>query len=83
VLYPGITYTARAAGDSINTMGGEQVVAIGTGAQTSYSRWGDYSSMAIDPADGCTFWYTTEYLTATGNFNWHTQIVNFKFATCQ
>ena len=30
-------------------------------SQTNTFRWGDYSSMAIDPTDDCTFWYTTEY----------------------
>ena len=25
------------------------------------TRWGDYSAMTLDP-DGCTFWYTNEYL---------------------
>ena len=32
--------------------------------------------------DDCTFWYTTEYLSTTGIFNWHTRIANFKFAGC-
>jgi hypothetical protein len=38
--------------------------------------------MAVDPADDCTFWYTTEYIPANGSFNWHTRIVSFKYATC-
>ena len=53
----------------------------GTGSQTSYSRWGDYSSMTIDPVDGCTFWYTTEYYTTTGT-NWQTRIASFKYPSC-
>ena len=43
----------------------------------------DYSSMAIDPVDDCTFWYTNEYLKSTGAFNWNTRIASFKFAGCQ
>ena len=39
----------------------------------------DYSSMAIDPVDDCTFWYTNEYLKSTGAFNWNTRIASFKF----
>ena len=32
----------------------------GTGSQTGgLSRWGDYSSMAVDPVDDRTFWFTT------------------------
>jgi hypothetical protein len=38
----------------------------GAGSQgNSASRWGDYSGLVVDESDGCTFWYTTEYYTAT------------------
>lgn len=30
--------------------------------------------MTLDPVDGCTFYYTTEYLKASGSFNWSTRI---------
>ena len=57
---------------------------IGSGAQTSSAqRWGDYSTMQIDPDDDCPFWYTTEYTNNTSSANWATQIVSFKFNTCQ
>ena len=46
------------------------------------SRWGDYTSMAIDPADDCTYWYTNEYLQANGGFNWSTRIASFSFPSC-
>jgi len=44
------------------------------GSQTgsSLARWGDYSMMAVDPVDDCTFWFTTEYIPANGAFNWKT-----------
>src|SRR5205814_10261017 len=45
-------------------------------------RWGDYSSMTVDPADDCTFWYTQEYVNAEGSPNWNTRIANFKFNNC-
>jgi len=38
--------------------------------------------MSVDPSDDCTFWYTGEYLTGNGTFNWHTRIGSFKFASC-
>ena len=39
----------------------------GSGVQTTTnSRWGDYTSMNIDPTDDCTFWYVNEYYTAAG-----------------
>jgi cellulose 1,4-beta-cellobiosidase len=56
---------------------------VGGGSQTgNLTRWGDYSSMSIDPVDDCTFWYTTEFLQNDGSFNWRTWITSFKFATC-
>jgi hypothetical protein len=56
----------------------------GTGAQVnSYHRWGDYSSMTIDPTDDCTFWYTQEYYSTTSSFNWQTRIGSFRFSNCK
>ena len=46
------------------------------------SRWGDYSSMTVDPVDDCTFWYTQEYYATDSSFNWRTRIGNFKFDSC-
>ena len=62
----------------------ESIVQAGTGSQTKYSRWGDYAHMSIDPTDGCTFWFTSQYQTATGVFDWSTSIYPTKIATnCQ
>lgn len=47
------------------------------------SRWGDYSSMTVDPTDDCTFWYSTEYQRATGAFNWQTRIGSFRLPNCR
>jgi hypothetical protein len=64
-------------------MESEASIFEGTGSQTGgLSRWGDYSSMSIDPADDCTFWYTNEYLPSDGSFNWHTRIGSFSFLGC-
>ena len=78
--FPSIRYTGRLAGDPQGQMSqGEAVMTSGTGSQTgSLHRWGDYSSIVVDPVDGCTFWFTTEYLTTSGSFNWHTRIGSFK-----
>ena len=83
-LYPAIRYTGRAATDTLGTMQSETTIVNGTGSQSgsNLSRWGDYSSMTVDPVDDCTFWYTTEYLKTTGAFNWSTRIASFKFPTC-
>jgi hypothetical protein len=81
--FPNIRFTGRAASDPPNQMGVEQVAVKGVGSQTRPDRWGDYSSMSIDPTDDCTFWFTTQYLGKTGNANWQTSVVHFKFASCQ
>jgi hypothetical protein len=61
--FPSIKYAGRLSGDAINTFSQtEQLFFAGTASQLSSTRWGDYSSMTLDP-DGCTFWYTTEYAT--------------------
>jgi fibronectin type 3 domain-containing protein len=83
-MFPSIRYTGRLAGDPLGTLPqGETSLIEGTGAQThSASRWGDYSSMTVDPVDGCTFWYTQEYLSLTSSASWRTRIGSFKFASC-
>ena len=84
-LFPGIRYVGRLAGDALNTMPlTERVLFSGTGSQQGSPRWGDYTSMNIDPADDCTFWYTNEYYTAANNLttNWSTRIGRFRFPNC-
>jgi hypothetical protein len=63
---------------------GEGTIIAGGGSQkgSSLSRWGDWSSMVVDPTDDCTFWYTNEYLQEDGVWNWHTRIATFKFPRC-
>ena len=82
-INPGIRYTGRLAGDSLNQMRPEGTILAGTGAQNGgLNRWGDYTSMAVDPSDDCTFWYTNQYLKATSSFNWSTWIASVRFPGC-
>ncbi len=77
-IYPAVRYAGRLSSDTLGTMGqGEATMEAGGGYQSSYSRWGDYSSIFIDPSDDETFWYTTEYYTSSGT-NWNTRIGSFK-----
>lgn len=82
-VQPSVRFTGRESTDPLNTMGIETNMQSGTGSQTGgLSRWGDYSTLAIDPVDDCTFWYTSEFLKANGSFNWSTRIGSFKFTSC-
>jgi hypothetical protein len=78
---PAIRYAGRLASDPVNSLGqGEAEMTAGGGHQTSSSgRWGDYSALAVDPADNLTFWHTNEYYSATSGAAWNTRIGNFKF----
>ena len=82
--YPSVRYTGRLDADPANTLPqGEAILIAGTGSQThTAARWGDYSMMAVDDADGCTFWYTQEYIQTTGNAPWQTRVGSFKFPSC-
>ena len=83
-LNPGIRIAGRLGSDLKNFIRGETNVQTGTGSQTlvSPARWGDYSTMQIDPVDDCTFWYTTEYIINTANADWATKVIGFKFNNC-
>jgi hypothetical protein len=81
-IFPSVRYVGRLAGDPLGQMGDEKTMVVGAAAQTGGNRWGDYSSMSIDPTDGCTFWYTQEYVAVGGSFTWQTWIGNMKFPSC-
>jgi len=81
-VFPSIAYTGRLTSDPLGTLETENVIVSGSGSQTGVSRWGDYTSITIDPIDDCTFWYTNEYLKTAGQFNWNTRIASFKFPRC-
>jgi hypothetical protein len=83
-LDPSVEIVGRTRADPVGQMTGPVTVAVGTGVQQhSFHRWGDYSSMAVDPLDGCTLWYTQEYYLTSGSFNWSTRITSFKFNSCK
>ena len=82
--FPSIRYAGHAATDPSGVMGqGEQTLMAGGGSQLwEGSRWGDYSTLSVDPTDDCTFWYTTEYYSTSSLGNWTTRIGSFKFPGC-
>ncbi len=84
---PGIRYAGRTAGASAGTFDvPEATLVTGGGHRTgdnggSGVRWGDYSSMSVDPVDGCTFWFTGEYLPGTVVDAWSTRIGTFRIGS--
>lgn len=85
-VYPSIRYAGRLVNDAAGQLSqGENTIFAGTGSQLNsgiQARWGDYSSMSVDPTDDCTFWYTNQYYPATAYYAWHTRIASFKFPNC-
>jgi hypothetical protein len=87
-VFPGIRAAGRLAGDPLGEMTLPELTIInGTGVQlTANSRWGDYTSLNVDPTDDCTFWYVNEYYTAEGQASslagWQTRIASFKLDGC-
>ena len=82
-LNPTAIYTGRLASDPPNTLPQGEVDALSAvtrGVQTNTAnRWGDYSSLFVDPADECTFWGAFEYVDSpTATFDWNTRIFSFK-----
>jgi hypothetical protein len=74
--YPSIFYTGRNADAPMGEMNFPEIMITGgTTSQSGIDRWGDYSSLSIDPTDDTTFWFTTEYM---GN-GWKTRIASFDF----
>jgi Bacterial Ig domain/Divergent InlB B-repeat domain len=92
VAHPSIAWTGRLASDPLATMPqGEAVIDLGTANESDAyvgppdehrGRWGDYSSMNIDPSDDCTFWYANELYKTGGVATWDTYIASFKFPNC-
>jgi hypothetical protein len=81
---PSIRYAYRGPLDAAGALGNETNILVGSGSQTTgLARWGDYSTISVDPVDGCTMVFTTEYLPANGSYNWTTYIYSFKLSTCQ
>ena len=83
-IKPSVWYAFRSPSDPLGTIGPEALVLNGPGVQTgTLSRWGDYSTMSVDPIDDCTMVFTTEYIPSNGSFNWATAIQSLKLSSCQ
>ena len=71
-VFAGARYTRRLATEALGTLGAEVVIRDGVNAQgdadafVEPQRWGDYSTLSVDPLDDSTFWFTTHYAGAGG-----------------
>lgn len=81
--YPSIAFAGRLAHYPLGTLSKETTIKAGSGSQTGYIFWGDYSQLTIDPIDDCTFWYVNTYQPSTSaNQGWATHITAFRSDTC-
>jgi hypothetical protein len=83
-MFPSIKYTGRLVTDPPGQLPqSEATLHNGTGSQVgTQGRWGDYSTMVVDPIDDCTFWFTQEYYAVTASFSWRTRFGSFKYPGC-
>lgn len=85
--YPSLRYTGRGSTDPLGQMTqAEQTLFVGSGPQTeAEGRWGDYSDLTVDPADDCTYFFTSEYLAVDTLVvgTWRTRIGSFRFPGCK
>ena len=80
--YPSVRYTGRYANDALGQMTiAETSIVAGTTFNNS-NRWGDYNALVVDPADGTSFWGTSNYnpTTSPTNNRWATRMFKFSFA---
>jgi len=92
-IYPGAYYTGRLSNDPPGTVQGSEVLRTGLDYYirtfgtpgVDRNRWGDYSSISVDPADGLTFWIFNEYALTRGTAfggedgRWGTAFGSFAF----
>jgi hypothetical protein len=72
-IFPGAYYTGRLSTDAAGTVQPAAALAAGQAfyfrtfsPSGGVSRWGDYSSIALDPSDSTTFWLYNEYALPRG-----------------
>ncbi|MGB0132326.1 Calx-beta domain-containing protein [Dokdonella sp.] len=77
-VFPSMAVAGREVGDAPGTLQAEVTAVAGGGSQTgNLTRWGDYSTIQVDPVDDRTFWYIGQYLSADGSFNWRSRVVSY------
>jgi|GEM_PF-1034449 len=78
--FPSLAMTGRKMFDANGTLSLVEKFIVEGDSHIGSDRDGDYSQMAVDPVDNCTFWYTAEYGANSGQ--WKVQVANFKYNDC-
>ena len=77
-VYPSVRYTGRYRTDPLGQMTMAETSIVAGAASNTNSRYGDYGSLNVDPADGLSFYGTAQYNPAGG---WSTRMFKFSFPT--
>ena len=73
--FAGVWASGRLKSDTLNTYQPPSLIKAGEAHYSPFaSRWGDYSSVAIDPSDQTTAWVSGEYARVEGGSEWGTWI---------
>jgi hypothetical protein len=83
-MFPSLRAAVHMASDPIGTFQPEFRLKDGGGAQTfsAVPRWGDYSSVDVDPQSPCQFWFSSEYYDHTSDGTWSTAISQITLPNC-
>src|SRR6185312_7571142 len=80
--FAGQRFAARLANDPPGRLTfHEAVLAEGEASQTNTLRWEDYTTLAMDPSDDCTFWYVGDYYKKDAT-TYSTRIGGFRIDGC-
>jgi hypothetical protein len=84
--YPGLAINGRVPSDPLGTFETEKIVFPGVSVEVPTpplhtGRWGSVATLAIDPVDQCTFWFTGQYEPTPGVL-WSTELVSFTMPGC-
>ncbi len=73
-VFPGIRYTGRKECDPLGVMTWPETTIIEGSTASNSNRYGDYSTLTVDPVDG-TFWVTAQYSPTPA---WATRVAHFE-----
>lgn len=79
--FAGVVATSRLSGDTLGSIQSPVTVVTGAGAYSDFTgnsaqRWGDYSQVVVDPADGQTMWTFQDYAFSTSTLDsWGVRVV--------